>query len=197
MKLRSRGAPFFIPPRDSGEGDCAFARWQGREYPGNAKSAKKACGISAVVLTTKQASRTKRREAAFRHCRGHESERQCRPELKHRATQCVQREYSWLLAALARSRLAHSCPPRRSIITRGRRTTAMITHHRTTATVTDGLGMTARPVGRFRAETAHPTKVRLAADGVVGMGARPVTQFRAALVHHTEVPAKWLEVVLS
>jgi hypothetical protein len=29
MKLRSRSAPFFIPPRDSGEGDCAFARWQG------------------------------------------------------------------------------------------------------------------------------------------------------------------------
>src|ERR1700746_857908 len=50
-----------------------------------------------------------------RYCRGHESERQSRPELKiRRATQCVKREYSWLLAALAQSRLAHSCPPRRS-----------------------------------------------------------------------------------
>ena len=89
-------------------------------------------------------------------CRDHESGRQ-----RH---ECVQRGCSWLLAA-AQSRLAHSCPPRRSIITRGRRTTGMLTHHRTTATVTDGLGMTARPVGRCRAETARPTKVRLVEDG--------------------------------
>ena len=94
-----------------------------------------------------------------RYCRDQKSGRHSRPEL--RATHCVQREYSWLLAALAQSRLAHSCPPRRSIITWGRRTTAMPIHHRTTATVTDGLGMTARPVGRFRVETVHPTKVRL------------------------------------
>src|SRR6516162_6446401 len=84
------------------------------------------------------------------------------PGMKKRATQCVQREYSWPLAALAQSPLAHSYLPRRSIITHGRRTTALLPHHRTPATVTDGLGMTARPVGRCRAETACPT------DGALG-----------------------------
>jgi len=64
----------------------------------------------------------------------------------------------------------------------------MLTHHRTTATVTDGLGMTARPVGRCRAETAHPTKARLAQDGVLGTAVHPVTQFRAVLVSLTGVP---------
>src|SRR5689334_14204598 len=88
------------------------------------------------------------------------------PELKMRATQCVQRGYSWPLAALAQSPLAHSCLPRRSIITRGRQTTATITHHRTPATVTDGLGMTARPVGRCRVENCAPYK------GPIGAGWR-------------------------
>jgi hypothetical protein len=36
--------------------------------------------------------------------------------------------------------------------------TPMINHHRTTATVTDGLGMTARPAGLCRVGTARPTK---------------------------------------
>jgi len=44
----------------------------------------------------------------------------------------------------------------------------MLTHHRTTATVTDGLGMTAHPVGRCRMETARPIEVRLLADGALG-----------------------------
>src|SRR6516225_12110241 len=44
-----------------------------------------------------------------RYCRGPESERQSRPELKIGATKFVQRESSWLLAALAQLRLAHSC----------------------------------------------------------------------------------------
>jgi len=52
----------------------------------------------------------------------------------------------------------------------------MITHHRTTATVTDGLGMTARPVGPCRVETVHPTKVRLAEDCVLGTAVHPITQ---------------------
>src|SRR5689334_8616270 len=98
------------------------------------------------------------------------------PELKMRATQCAQRGCSWPLAALAQSPLAHSCLPRRSIITRGRQTTATITHHRTPATVTDGLGMTARPVGRCRVEAVHPTRVRLAEDGVLGTAVHPITQ---------------------
>ena len=59
-------------------------------------------------------------------------------------------------------------------------------------TVTDGLGMTARPVGRCRVETARPTEVRLVEDGAPGTAARSVTQFMAALVRHTEVPSEWL-----
>src|SRR6516165_12238724 len=43
-------------------------------------------------------------------------------------------------------------------------------------TVTDGLGMTARAVGRCRAETVRPTEVRLAERGVPGTVARAVTQ---------------------
>ncbi len=109
------------------------------------------------------------------------------PRTKNRrATHCVQREYSWLLAALAQSRLAHSCLPRRSIITRCRRTTAMITHHRTTATVTDGLGMTARPVGPCRVETVHPTKVRLAEDCVLRTAVRPITQSKGETANRIE-----------
>jgi hypothetical protein len=69
----------------------------------------------------------------------------------------------------------------------------MLTHRRTTATVTDGLGMTARPVGRCKVETARPTKkVRLVQDGAPGTAARPVTKFKAALVRHTGVNAKCL-----
>ena len=38
----------------------------------------------------------------------------------------------------------------------------MLPHHRTPATVTDGIGMTARSVGRCKVETASPT------DGALG-----------------------------
>src|SRR6516162_3960114 len=120
------------------------------------------------------------------------------PGMKKRATQCVQREYSWPLAALAQSPLAHSRTPRRSIITRGRRTTAMITHHRTTATVTDGLGMTARAAGRCRVETVRPTKVRLVEDGVPGTVARAVTQSKGDSANRIEdISSQSLRQVLA
>ena len=86
----------------------------------------------------------------------------------------------------AQSRLARWCAPRRSIITRGRRTTPTITYHRTTATVTDGLGMTARAVGRCRAETVPPTEVRLAERGVPGTVARAVTQSKRESANRIE-----------
>ncbi len=103
-----------------------------------------------------------------------------------RATRCVKPEYPWSLAALAQSPLAQSRLPWRSIITLGHRTTALITHRRTTATVTDGLGMTAGPVGRCRVEIAHPTKLRLAADGILGAAVHPLgrpTMFWATQSH--------------
>jgi hypothetical protein len=53
---------------------------------------------------------------------------------------------------------------------RGQQTTAM------------GHGMDALRAGRFRVETARPTKVRLVADGARGMAARTVTRFKAASV---------------
>jgi hypothetical protein len=76
-------------------------------------------------------------------------------EIKNRrATQCVQQEYSWLLAALAELRLAHSRQRHAPLlsITRHRRATVM-------ATII-GHEMDVPRGGRFRAETAHPTKVR-------------------------------------
>jgi hypothetical protein len=37
--------------------------------------------------------------------------------------------------------------------------------------------------GRFRAETAHPTKVRAVVAGTPGMDARPVTRYRVETAH--------------
>jgi hypothetical protein len=87
-------------------------------------------------------------------------------EIKNRrATQCVQQEYSWLLAALAELRLAHSRQRHAPLlsITRHRRATVM-------ATII-GHEMDVPRGGRFRAETAHPTKVRGVEAGTPGMGA--------------------------
>jgi hypothetical protein len=99
-----------------------------------------------------------------------------------RATQCVQREYSWLLAALAELRLAHSRQRHAPLLSITRR-------HRVTATGmgTVGHGMDAHPVTRYRAETAHPTKDQLAAVGVAVTAARPVTQSKAVFVSRTGV----------
>jgi hypothetical protein len=63
----------------------------------------------------------------------------------------------------------------------------MFTHRRTTATVTDGLGMTARSAGRRRVETARPTKVRSVEDGVPGTVARGVTRYKVETARAIEV----------
>ena len=105
-------------------------------------------------------------------------------EIKNRrATQCVQQEYSWLLAALAELRLAHSRQRHAPLlsITRHRRATATVM-----ATII-GHGMDVPRGGRFRAETAHPTKVRGVEAGTPGMGAHPVTRYRVETAHRTEV----------
>jgi hypothetical protein len=98
------------------------------------------------------------------------------------ATQCVQREYSWLLAALAELHLAHSRQRHAPLlsITRRRRVTA-------TGVGTVGRGMDAHPVTRYRAETAHPIKDQLAAVGVAMAAARPATQSKAVFVSRTGV----------
>ena len=56
----------------------------------------------------------------------------------------------------------------------------------TTATMMIGRGMDVPRGGRFRVETAHPTKARLAEGGILRMVARPVTQYRAASVSRIE-----------
>jgi|SRR5215472_8943854 len=99
-----------------------------------------------------------------------------------RATQCVQREYSWLLAALAELRSAHSRQRRVPLLN--------ITRHRqamATGTVI-GHGMGAHPVTRSKAETVRRTKGQLAEVGGPGTAVRPVTQFRAVLVRRIRVP---------
>jgi hypothetical protein len=105
-------------------------------------------------------------------------------EIKNRrATQCVQQEYSWLLAALAELRLAHSRQRHAPLlsITRHRQATATVM-----ATII-GHEMDVPRGGRFRAETAHPTKVRGVEAGTPGMGAHPVTRYRVETAHRTEV----------
>ena len=46
-----------------------------------------------------------------------------------------------------------------------------------------GHGMDVPRGGRFRAETAHPTKVRAVVAGTPGMDARPVTRYRVETAH--------------
>jgi hypothetical protein len=57
--------------------------------------------------------------------------------------------------------------------------------------------MGARPVTRYRVETAHPTKVQLVEDGTLGMAVRPVTQSKAALVSRTKVPLVLIGVTIG
>jgi hypothetical protein len=118
-------------------------------------------------------------------CRGIASAMRARDNVatkNMRATQCVQREYSWLLAALAELHLAHSRQRHAPLlsITRRRRVTA-------TGVGTVGRGMDAHPVTRYRAETAHPIKDQLAAVGVAMAAARPATQSKAVFVSRTGV----------
>jgi len=61
-----------------------------------------------------------------------------------------------------------------------------------TATVTVmativGPGMDVPRGGRFRAETAHPTKARAVVAGTPGMDAHPGTRFRVETVHPTDL----------
>jgi len=56
----------------------------------------------------------------------------------------------------------------------------------TTATMMIRHGMDVPRGGRFRVETAHPTKARLVEGGILRMVARPVTQYRAAFVSRIE-----------
>jgi hypothetical protein len=103
------------------------------------------------------------------------------PELKMRATQCVQRECTWPSAAFAESRLVHSHPLRAP-------TLSIRTRHRlaTEVTVTAIEHITAaHPVIRCRVETAHHTKAQSAEDGAVGMAVRPVTRYKVEIAHHT------------
>jgi hypothetical protein len=53
---------------------------------------------------------------------------------------------------------------------------------RSQQTAVMGHGMDALRAGRFRVETARPTKVRSVADGARGTAARAVTRFKAASV---------------
>jgi hypothetical protein len=56
----------------------------------------------------------------------------------------------------------------------------------TTAPMMIRHGMDVPRGGRFRVETAHPTKARLVEGGIPRMVARPVTQYRAAFVSRIE-----------
>jgi len=46
--------------------------------------------------------------------------------------------------------------------------------------------MTARPVGRCRVETVHPTKALLAEDGALGMAVHPITESKEVSANRIE-----------
>src|SRR5262249_9591746 len=84
-----------------------------------------------------------------------------------------QRRSSWPPDLSAQSRWVHLHLPTLS---------THIRHRLATATDMDTAiehGTDALRAGRFRVETAHPTKARLVADGALGTAARAVTRFRA------------------
>jgi hypothetical protein len=118
-----------------------------------------------------------------RYCRGYESKRKCRHE-NRRATQCAQREYYWLLVALAELRLAHSRQCLAPVPSITRRRLATVTAMATAIEHLTG----AHLVTRYKAETAHLTEGRLVAEGARLMAAHPVTRYRAETARPTEVP---------
>jgi hypothetical protein len=56
---------------------------------------------------------------------------------------------------------------------------------RSQQTAAMGHGMDARRGGRFRAETAHPTKVRAVVAGTPRMDVHPVTRYRGETARNT------------
>ena len=58
---------------------------------------------------------------------------------------------------------------------------------RSQQTAAMGHGMDARRGGRFRAETAHPTKVRAVVAGTPRMDAHPVTRYRKETARPTDM----------